>query len=72
MRDHRIGLDLITGVPDVPHRHGAARGDDPHASRAIVLTGDMPRIDEGSPDQPCGPPVTPGAIPAGAACAARP
>jgi hypothetical protein len=57
MRDHRIGLDLITGVPDAPHRHELAR-DDPHASRAIVLTSDMPRIDEGSQDQPCRPPVT--------------
>jgi hypothetical protein len=58
MRGHRMGLDLITGVPDVPHRHGLARGDGPCASRAIVLTGDRPRIDEGSQDQPCGPPVT--------------
>jgi hypothetical protein len=58
MRNHRIGLDLFTGVPDVPHRHGFARGDDLNAGRAIVLTGDMPRIDEGSQDQPCGPPVT--------------
>ena len=58
MRDHRIGLDLITGVPDVPYRHGLGRGDDPRASQAIVLTGDMPRIDEGSQTQPCGLPVT--------------
>ena len=58
MRDHRIGLDLITCVPDVPHRHVFTGGDDRPASRAIVLTGDTPRIDEGSQDQPYGPPVT--------------
>ena len=57
MRDHRIGLNLITGVPDLPHRHGLARGDDPRARQAIVLTGDMPRTGEGSQEQPCGPPV---------------
>jgi hypothetical protein len=58
MKDHRIGLDLITGVPDVSHRHVFTGGDDRPASRAIVLTVDTPRIDEGSQDQPCGPPVT--------------
>ena len=72
MSDHRIGLDLFTGVPNVLHRHGLARGDDLHAGRAIVLTGDMPSIDEGSQDQPCGPAYHPGAIPAGAARATQP
>ena len=72
MRDHRIGLDLITDVPDVLHRHGLARGDDPHAGRAIVLIGDLARIYEGSQDQPVRAPYHPGAIPAGAARAAQP
>jgi len=59
MRDHWIGLDLITGAPDVPHRHGLARGDDLHPGRASFLIGDLARIYEGSQDHPDGPAITP-------------
>ena len=59
MSGHRIGLDLFTGVLDVPHRHGFARGDDRPAGRAIVLIGDLARICEGSRDHPYGPAITP-------------
>ena len=52
MTDHRIGLDLFNDVLDVLHRHGFARGDDPHAGRAIFLIGDLARIYEGTRDHP--------------------
>jgi len=58
MTDHRIGLDLFTDVLDVLHRHGFARGDDPHAGRAIFLIGDLARIYEGSQNRPYGPAIT--------------
>ena len=58
MRDHRMGLNLITGVLDVLDRHGYARGDDEHAGRAIVLISDLAHIYEGSQDHPFGPSIT--------------
>jgi hypothetical protein len=59
MSDHQIGPDLFTGIPDVPHRHGFARGDARPAGRAIVLIGDLARICAGSRDHPYGPAITP-------------
>ena len=58
MSDHRIGPDLFTGIPDVPHRHGSARGDGRPAGRPIVLIGDLARICEGSQDYPYRPPIS--------------
>jgi hypothetical protein len=58
MRDHRMGLNLMTGVLDVPGRHGYARGDDEHAGRAIVLISDLAHIYEGSQDHPFGLSIT--------------
>ena len=63
MRDHRIGLDLLTDVLDVLERHGFARGDDEHAGRAIVLIGDLARSCEGTQDHPSGPAVNPAPFP---------
>jgi hypothetical protein len=57
MSDHPIGPDLLTGVPDVPHRHRLAHGDDRHVGQAIVLTGDLLRIDR-SQDQPYRRPIS--------------
>jgi hypothetical protein len=57
MRDHRIGLDLVTDVLDVLDRHGFPRGDDQHAGRAIFLIGDLARIYEGTQDHPVGPSI---------------
>ena len=57
MRDHRMGLNLITDVLDVLDRHGYARGDDEHAGRAIVLISDLAHIYEGSQDHPFGPSI---------------
>ena len=57
MRDHRIGVRLITEVLDVPGRHGYVRGDDEHAGRAIFLIRDLAHIYEGSQDHPFGPTV---------------
>jgi len=57
MRDPRIGLDLFTDVLDVLHQHGFTRCDDQHADRAIVLIGDLARIDEGTQDHPYGPSI---------------
>jgi hypothetical protein len=59
MTDDRIGLDLITDVLDVLHRHGFTRGDDQHAGRAIFLIGDLARIYQGTQDHPSGPSVHP-------------
>jgi len=58
MRDHRMGLKLITDVLDVPGRHGYGRGDDEHAGRAVFLISDLAHICEGSQDHPFGPSVT--------------
>ncbi|MGO9195379.1 MAG: hypothetical protein ACLP8X_43995 [Streptosporangiaceae bacterium] len=57
MRDHRVGLALITDVLDVLDRHGYARGDDEHAGRAIFLISDLAHIYEGSQDHPFGPSI---------------
>ena len=57
MRDHRMGLNLITDVLDVLDRHGYARGDDEHAGRAIFLLSDLAHIYEGSQDHPFGPSI---------------
>ena len=58
MRDHRMGLNLITDVLDVLDRHGYARGDDEHAGPAIFLIGDLAHIYEGSQDHPFGPSIS--------------
>ncbi len=55
MRDHRMGLVLITEVLGVLERHGYVRGNDEHAGRAIFLIGDLARIYEGSQEHPFGP-----------------
>jgi hypothetical protein len=52
--DHRITSGFITDMLDVLDRHGYARGDDQHASRAIGLIGDLARIWEGTQDHPAG------------------
>ena len=57
MRDHRMGVRLITEVLDVLDRHGYTRGDDEHAGRAIFLIRDLAHIYEGSQDHPFGPTV---------------
>jgi len=58
MRDHRMGLNLMTDVLDVLGRHGYARGDDEHAGRAIFLISDLAHIYAGSQDHPFGPSIT--------------
>jgi hypothetical protein len=58
MKDHRMGLNLITDVLDVLDRHGYNRGDDEHAGRAIFLISDLAHIYEGSQDHPFGPTLT--------------
>jgi hypothetical protein len=55
MKDHRMGLRLITEVLDVLERHGYARGDNEHTGRAIFLIRDLASIYEGSQDHPFGP-----------------
>jgi hypothetical protein len=50
-----MDLGLITDVLDVLDRHGYARGDDEHATRAILLIGDLAHIYQGSQDHPFGP-----------------
>ena len=57
MRDHRMGVRLITEVLDVLDRHGYSRGDNEHAGRAIFLIRDLAHIYEGSQDHPFGPTV---------------
>jgi hypothetical protein len=57
MKDHRMGLRLITEVLDVLERHGYARGDNEHAGRAIFLIRDLASIYEGSQDHPFGPTI---------------
>jgi hypothetical protein len=74
VKDHRMGLRLITDVLDVLERHGYARGDDEHAGRAIFLIRDLASIYEGSQDHPVGPAISqppPQAEPASPAPAAQ-
>jgi hypothetical protein len=52
--NHPITPSFITDTLDVLDRHGYARGDDQHASRAIGLIGDLARIWEGTQDHPAG------------------
>ena len=53
-----IDLGLITDVLDVLDRHGYARSDTEHATRAILLISDLSHIYEGSQDHPSGPSIT--------------
>ena len=53
-----IDLGLITDVLDVLDRHGYARRDTEHATRAILLISDLAHIYEGSQEHPFGPAVT--------------
>jgi hypothetical protein len=57
MKDHRMGVRLITDVLDVLERHGYTRGDDEHAGRAIFLIRDLASIYEGSQDHAFGPTI---------------
>ena len=50
-----MDLRLITDVLDVLDRHGYARSDTEHATRAILLISDLAHIYEGSQDHPFGP-----------------
>jgi hypothetical protein len=50
-----IDLGLITDVLDVLDRHGYARSDTEHATRAILLISDLAHIYEGSQEHPFGP-----------------
>jgi hypothetical protein len=50
-----IDLGLITDVLDVLDRHGYARSDTEHATRAILLISDLAHIYQGSQDHPFGP-----------------
>ena len=52
-----MDLGLITDVLDVLDRHGYARSDNEHATRAILLISDLSHIYEGSQDHPFGPAV---------------
>ena len=52
-----IDLGLITDVVDVLDRHGYARGDTEHTTRAILLISDLSHIYEGSQDHPSGPSI---------------
>ena len=52
MTDHRMNLDLITGMFGLLDQHGYTRGDNEHTGRAILLLGDLARIYEGSQDHP--------------------
>jgi hypothetical protein len=49
-----IDLGLITDVLDVLDRHGYARSDTEHATRAILLISDLAHIYEGSQGHPFG------------------
>ena len=53
-----IDLGLITDVLDVLDRHGYARSDTEHATRAILLISDLAHIYEGSQEHPFGPTVS--------------
>jgi hypothetical protein len=50
-----MDLGLITDVLDVLDRHGYARSDTAHATRAIGLISDLAHIYQGSQDHPFGP-----------------
>jgi hypothetical protein len=50
-----MDLGLITDILDVLDRHGYARSDTEHATRAILLISDLAHIYEGSQDHPFGP-----------------
>ena len=52
-----IDLGLITDVLDVLDRHGYARSDTEHATRAILLISDLAHIYQGSQDHPFGPSI---------------
>ena len=52
-----IDLGLITDVLDVLDRHGYARSDTEHATRAILLISDLAHIYQGSQEHPFGPAV---------------
>jgi hypothetical protein len=52
-----IDLGLITDVLDVLDRHGYARSDTEHATRAILLISDLAHIYQGSQEHPFGPTV---------------
>ena len=52
-----IDLGLITDVLDVLDRHGYARTDTEHATRAILLISDLAHIYDGSQDHPFGPSI---------------
>jgi len=61
-----IDLGLITDVLDVLDRHGYARSDTEHATRAILLISDLAHIYEGSQEHPSGPAVSqPASTPGG-------
>jgi hypothetical protein len=63
--NHPITPSFITDTLDVLDRHGYARGDDQHASRAIGLIGDLARIWEGTQDHLAGAhPAAPSSLPA--------
>jgi hypothetical protein len=55
MTDQRMNPDLIRDVLDVLDRHGYARADHEHTSRAILLISDLAHIYEGAQDHPFGP-----------------
>ena len=55
MTDQRMNPDLIHDVLDVLARHGYARADDEHTSRAVLLISDLAHIYEGAQDHPFGP-----------------
>ena len=59
-----IDLDLITDVLDVLDRHGYARSDTEHATRAILLISDLAHIYQGHQQHPSGPAVNRPAPPA--------
>jgi len=65
-----MDLGLITDVLDVLDRHGYARSDTEHATRAILLISDLAHIYEGSLDHPFGP-VTVGPCTVSPRCEAR-
>ena len=54
MTDGWIDLGLITDVLDVLDRHGYARSDTEHATRAILLISDLAHTYEGSQEHPFG------------------
>ncbi len=55
MTDQRMNPNLIHDILDVLDRHGYARADDKHASRALLLISDLAHIYEGAQDHPFGP-----------------